>query len=323
MSVQPGTILDCYQVLRQIAVGGTGEVWLASMRGPRGFARSVVVKTIVPRFASDERSIQRLVDQATISARLRHPNIVSTIDLGYVNHTYYLVREYVQGRTLSQILHRARKTLEGGVPTWFALQVVSACCDGLHYAHELCDENGHPLDLIHGALNPGTIMVAYTGHTAMLDVGVASLEGREPRRASLRSRLPYMAPERIRTQRADRQGDIFSLGVILHELVTGVRPFHAETDFELLRAILEDRREPARDHAPGLSPALEAVLVKALDSQPDRRHPSALALGRELRDLLETSGERRDCEDMARFVGSLFSDDPAPRHRVVALDDVG
>lgn len=282
-----------------------GEVWLAVASGPGNFEKRVVIKTVLPELAEKPGYVSMLVNEASLAARLDHPNIVQVFDLGCIDDIYYIAMEYLPGRTLAQILKRTAPR----VPEWVALTVLAACCDGIHYAHELRDDAGKPLGLLHRDISPGNIMATFTGRIAVLDFGIAvANRGEHTNSGTLKGKYHYMAPERISGEPADRKSDVYSLGVILYLLLTGTRPFAADGEYELLRSIIHDRPASVRIRAPWVSPNLEAIVNRAMARNPGERYADAALLAADLRAHLRTRGEAREPRDLGQYLGGVFPD---------------
>lgn len=280
-------------------------MWLAVASGPGNFEKRVVIKTVLPELSEKPGYVDMLVNEASLAARLNHPNIIQVFDLGCIDGIYFIAMEYLPGKTLAQILKRTVPQ----TPEWMALSVMAACCDGLHYAHELCDDSGKPLGLLHRDISPGNIMVTFTGRVAVLDFGIAvANRGEQTMSGTLKGKYHYMAPERIAGEPADRKSDVYSLGVILYLLLTGARPFAADGEYELLRSIIAGRAAPVRSRAPWISPNLEAIVSRAIMRDPSRRYASCQQLASDLRAHLRTWGNVREPRELGAYLGELFPD---------------
>ncbi len=314
-SLELGQKLGRYELQARIARGGMAEVWLAEATDVDGSSKSIVLKTILPQYSDDPAFVTLFTNEATVAAALHHPNIVQISDWGVVDGTSFIAMEHVHGRTLRQI----QRALGPGhsPPPWLALHVVMDVCDAIDCAHDHRGSNDKPQGIIHHDLTPENIMVSFAGVTKVLDFGIA-----EARPATLltpavtsKGKLPYMAPERIRAAQglpadADRRSDIYSIGVVLYELLIGQLPFHDPDELGLLQRIVSEPAVPLRHFASGVPEELERITLRALAKEPSARHPTAAALRAELAAHLASAGSPIATErNVARFMGELFADE--------------
>lgn len=327
--LEPGHTLGRYHLKARIARGGMAEVWLAEATGLSGFQKAVVIKTILPQLADDSSFVHMFTNEAKVAAALNHPNIVQIFDLGAIDGTYFIAMEYVHGRTLRQI-QRALSELGRPMPAWFALHAAMAMCDAIDYAHDRCAKDGKPLGIVHRDLTPENVMISFDGVTKVLDFGIAKAcpSTLITKTGTLKGKQPYTAPERIRAAQglsaeADRRTDIYSIGVVLYELITGQLPFHDESELGLLTRIVNEPPRPPRQLATWVPEELERAILRALAKEPSARPPTAAALREELAAYLASSGSPTTTErNMARFLASLFPDrsEPADHPRGGALE---
>jgi serine/threonine protein kinase len=323
----PSRRLGRYTVVDCIGRGGMGEVWLATVEGPGGFRKQVVLKTVRPDLAEREDLVDSLIREAALAARLSHPNLVQVFDLDCVADTYFFAMEYVPGRTLAGVLREAAANgshlaagsgripaaaLAGTVAPWFLASVVASACDGLHHAHELVDEVGRPLGLVHRDVSPGNIMVANTGNVVVLDFGIAvAAAGAQTETGVLKGKFQYMSPERIRGTPCDRRCDVYALGVILYLGLTGHSPYTANGEYDLIQQIASGPPPMPSTRRPLLPVALERICMTAMAYDPGSRYPDASALAADLRDWLRAQGEHPTPDDVSRYMMQLFGDVPA------------
>ena len=277
-----------YELIKPLASGGMGRVYLALNTGPEGFRKQVVVKTILPRIHTDERLVTMFMDEARIAAQLHHPNICHTFDFGRMNDTYYLAMEYVPGVSVARLLEDCRRV---GVelPWPLACRLVIDAAAGLHYAHEAKDDQGRALRLIHRDVSPQNILVGNDGGVKLIDFGIARAAGRSTQTTAsgtVRGKFAYMPPEQAEGREIDRRSDIFSLGVVLHELLTGRDLFARGSDAGTLRAALDCDVPPPSSLEAGLPPAIDALVMKALARDPDQRYSTARELAFALESFL-------------------------------------
>ena len=301
-----------YEIDRLIARGGMGEVWCAVARGVRGFQKRVVLKTILPHLAEDPEFVRMFVNEALLAARLNHPNVVQIFDLGAIDGRYFIAMEYVPGRTLRQIV-RACRLVGESAPLWVIFRVLASVCEGLQYAHDYCDETGKALSLVHRDITPENIMVSFTGAVKILDFGVAKATAAASltKAGTLKGKYAYISPEQVRGQQPDRRCDIYAVGVILYELLTGKRPFWGETDLQLLQAVAAGNPTPPRQLATDMPEEVEAIILHSLERDVSKRYPEASGLAEELLAFLRTIDDVHPQRDLGLFVSSLFPDEPS------------
>jgi eukaryotic-like serine/threonine-protein kinase len=281
-------ILGHYTIYEQLGRGGMATVNRAEMRGLAGFRKLVALKRLHPHVAKDPSMIQLLVHEARLASHLYHPNIAQTYDLGKVGDTYFIAMEYIPGPTLNQLL-RQTAAAAGSVPIPIALSILGQICDALDYAHELCDEDGEPFGIIHRDVSPSNIIVSSTGVVKLIDFGVAKVAGLDNAEAGLiKGKLPYMAPEYLQGQ-LDLRADLFGLGVIAHELLTGRPLFHAGNDHDMIRRLREMPIEPPSRWNPAVPGDLDDIVLTALQRTPELRWQSAAAMRTAIRNVLLSS----------------------------------
>jgi serine/threonine protein kinase len=309
VALEPSRRFGRYLVHERIGRGGMGEVWLASAEGPHGFRKKVVLKTVRPDLAERRDLVDMLIREAAIAARLNHPNIVQVFDLDCVDGTYFFAMEHVPGYTMADIVKRVHKR-GGALPPWFLLGVISACCDGLQYAHELLDERGGPLGLVHRDISLGNIMVAATGNVTILDFGIAvsSAAELETESGMLKGKFQYMPPETIRGETIDRRCDIYGLGVVMYIATTGRVPYPDLAEYELLRAIVARPPPPISAICNGVPATVERIVEVAMAHDRADRYPDAVAMAAEVRDQLRGRG-MPTADELARYVVELFGSD--------------
>ena len=297
--------LGRYRLLRRIAVGGVAEVYLAASEGLAGFSKRVVVKRLYPEHARDPDLVAMFLDEARLGALLHDPHIVEVYDIGAEGAEYFIAMEHVRGRDLRDLLN-ARPGEPLPLPA--ALAIVKSVAAGLHHAHEQRDPGGQLLGVVHRDVTPANVLLGWDGAVKLSDFGVAKWAEQRSRteQGTLKGKLSYMSPEQCRGQALDRRSDVFALGVLLYELTTGDRPFRAASDFETLSAIVAGRYDAPTEERPGYPVALEAVVRRALETDPDRRFPDAAALGAALEDVAGQVGAHGGPADVARCLAERF-----------------
>ena len=283
-TVPPGTRLGRYEILTTIAQGGMATVYLGRALGAAGFQRLVAIKCLHPHVASDDQFVDMFMDEARLAARIRHPNVVPTLDLENGDDGLFLVMEYVEGDGLLGLLRASAKAGQA-IPPMIAVRVMLDVLHGLQAAHELTGDRGEPLRIVHRDVSPHNILVGTDGIARITDFGIARAESRvtHTREGQIKGKLSYMAPEQTSGDEVDRRADLFSAGIVLWECLAARRLFKGETDAEVLRNLLE-APVPLLAEQNGLPPAIDAVLAKALARNPAERWPTAAAFAEALED---------------------------------------
>ncbi len=284
-------------------------VYLARTVGVGGFSRLFAVKRIHEHLSSDDAFAQMFINEARIAARIHHPGIVSVFDVGEEDGRLHIAMEYLRGETLSFILNRAWKG-GPGMPYQMMAHLIASACDALHLAHELRDDDGEFLGVIHRDLSPRNMMVGYDGFLRVLDFGVAKAEGQYPktRTGTQKGTVAYMAPEQILGKNLDRRLDIFALGIVLWESTVGKRLFAAPNDFATAAKVRQAQVPPPVGIRADYPPSLERVVMKALRREPDERYQTARELGDALRMCLAGSGQLIASTDVSDLVHRLCTD---------------
>ena len=307
----PGRI-GRYEVLGEIAAGGMGRVYLGRARGPLGFEKLVALKTIHPELAREQAFVDMFFDEARIAARIDHENVCRVFDFGEADGQYFLAMEYLVGVNLGRVMRAlvTRKTREPGFDV-LAAHIVAQAAEGLHAAHELADEHGRSLGVVHRDVSPQNIFLTFDGGVRVVDFGIASAEGRRHQTAtgSLKGKLSYMAPEQVRREKADRRADVWALGVVLWEMLTWERCFRAETEVETVLAVLNDGVRSPRAVRPSIDPELDTIVMAALVKDRDARLESGRALSRCLKEHVVKRGEVVGAAELTAFLARLLPDE--------------
>jgi serine/threonine protein kinase len=271
-----------YDVLCRLSTGGMSEIFLAYQKGLAGFRKIVVLKSILPDIRGEEEFVRMFLDEAKTTALFNHPNIAQVFDLDVDGDTLFLAMEFVQGCTLVEMARACRQAKEP-IPIGFTLTAVRDTALALHYAHTFTDPRGRKQTVIHRDVAEKNIMVTYEGTTKLLDFGIAKALGKTTGHTSIgmvKGTSGYMSPEQIRGEPLDARSDVFSLGVVLHECLTGMRLFHGKTPEEgMLSALREEIPPPSRLN-PEVSATIDAVVLKALMREREARYTTSLELAR-------------------------------------------
>ncbi len=273
---EPPKSLGRYTVHGAIASGGMAAVYLGRMHGAAGFAITVAIKRLLPELTAVRRFVDMFLDEARLSARVRHPNVVPVLDLVIEGSELFLVMEYVHGVTLAELNLLARSQQQK-MPPRVATSVVCDVLEGLHAAHQAIGEHGAPLGLVHRDVSPQNILVGEDGVARVLDFGVARAAGRVQvsTDGALKGKVHYMAPEQLAGALTSRASDVYATAIVLWEALTGQRPFGGASEIEMVGHKLVDEIEPPSRLVPGLPPALDAVVRRATSPIPEARFATA------------------------------------------------
>ena len=285
-------------------------VYLGRRTGEAG-SSYVAIKVVHPRFADDPAFVAMFLDEARLSARIQHPNVVRVEATGEADGLYYMVMEYLHGAPLQRFVRRLaekKRVLLHEV----IVHIVAATAAGLHAAHETKDERGQPLGIVHRDVTPQNILVSYGGGVKLIDFGIAKAAGRVHQTAKglLKGKLRYMAPEQAAGRPIDRRTDVYALGIVLWEMLTYKKAFSAKTDAELIRLVLSPKIIAPSRLTPSVTPALDEVAMTALAPSPDERFQTALAFRNALLAAVPAA-QRVDDAELASLLRLVLADDLA------------
>src|SRR5215471_685448 len=297
-----------YQLLARLGQGGMSDVYLAAMRGPLGFNKLLVLKRL-RNLEDDGQALEMFLDEARLAARLKHPNIVDTYDVGQEVDSYFIAMEYLEGQPLSRIL-KATRTMDVHPTVW--VHIIAEALHGLHHAHELCDYDGTPLELVHRDISPHNIFVTYEAEVKVVDFGIAKTKLSLSRTESgfLKGKIGYMAPEQALREGLDRRSDIFAMGVVLWEALAGRRPFEGDVATILGKLTHVDIPKLA-ELRPDVDPRLIRIVERALKRYPNDRFATAAEMRTALLNYISTVPVAATKADVARTMTTLFAE-----HRV-------
>jgi serine/threonine-protein kinase len=290
------------------------RVWAARLRGTRGFQKVVALKTLLANGAEGLALEQMLLDEARHAAAIQHPNVAQYLDVGEHEGVLFLVMEWLDGESLACLIRNARKTC--GIPLGVAVEIVAQACKGLHAAHELKDDAGHALGLVHCDVSPQNVMLTSSGAAKLIDFGVArATRGAGSGTNIVTGKMSFMAPEQIRGRDFDRRADLFSLGIVLYLLGTGQHPFPGKTPREIMHSIrVGDSLRPPSEALAGFPEALEQVILRALAHHPDARYATAAEM---LAALVQAAPERADEPELATFVERVCASELDNKRRAI------
>jgi serine/threonine-protein kinase len=286
------------------------DVVLAVIQGPGGFNKLQVLKRLRSELAADPEFLTMFLDEARLSARINHPNVVQTNEVGHDGKHYFLAMEYLEGQSLESFMRRAA-TRGNGLPLSMCLQIVIDSLAGLQHAHELADFDGTPLNVVHRDISPQNIFVTYDGQTKILDFGIAkaSDSSSETRAGVVKGKVAYMAPEQLRGGKSvDRRADVFSTGAVLWRAIAGRRLWKGLSDIEIFQNLARGEIPSPTTHAPDAAPRLVEICMKALAVRPSDRYSSAFELQADLEEFLRTLPEKSSHREIGKLLSDLFAD---------------
>ncbi len=313
ISIAPRRVVGRYLLCDAIASGGMATVHLARLMGEEGFSRTVAVKQLHPQFSRDPEFVAMFLDEARLASRVRHPNVVSPLDVISCPPELFIVMEYVHGTSLSRLLKRATP---GAVPPRVAAAIVGQVLLGLHAAHEATGAGGEPLELVHRDVSPQNIMVSLDGVARIVDFGIAKAKARSHQTdpGKLKGKLGYMSPEQVNLENVDRRSDVFAVGVVLWELLAGRRLFNSDNPGGSLQQLLHAEIEPPSKLTPDLPPALDRVVLQSLARPVTERFESARAMA----EALEQAVAPCSMLELAGWVESLAGEELSARSELVS-----
>jgi serine/threonine-protein kinase len=297
--------LGRYALYGEIAAGGMATVHLARLLGPVGFARTVAIKRLHPHLAKDPDFVAMFLEEARLAARVRHPNVVATLDVVSDDGELFLVMEYVAGESLSRLVRKAREKGER-MPPRYAVAILSGALEGLHSAHDAKSEKGQALGLVHRDVSPQNVHVGTDGVPRLLDFGIAKATNRvqETRTDQIKGKVAYMSPEQLAKGSIDRRADVYSASVVLWETLTGERLFKADDVPSLVYAIINEEVRKPSSVVPDLPPGLDEIVMKGLEREAEDRWSSA----REMAAALEAALQPAPAREIGEWVHAIAGD---------------
>jgi eukaryotic-like serine/threonine-protein kinase len=282
--LESDVVLDArYVVYAEVAAGGTASVHYGQLRGPHGFSRPVAIKRLHPHIAKDPDFIAMFIDEARLSARLNHANIIHTLDVIQTPGELALVMEYVHGESLYRLLRLAREQGKP-IPVMVASSLIAAVLHGLHAAHEARGEHGEPLQIVHRDVSPQNILVGSDGTPRVLDFGIAKalVRMRSTPSGEIKGKLAYIAPEQLHAAHVDRRTDVYGAAAVLWEALTGSQLFDGPSELAVVHRVLNEPVEAPSQHRKDVPSALDAIVLRGLARDIKQRFATALAMALEL-----------------------------------------
>jgi serine/threonine-protein kinase len=301
-------VLGRYALYDEIASGGMATVHYGRLLGAVGFSRTVAIKRLHPHYAKDPEFVSMFLDEARLAARIRHPNVVQTLDVVALDGELFLVMEYVQGESLHRISNAAHRD-EQRAPLNVTSAIVCGLLHGLHAAHEATNDRGEPLNIVHRDVSPQNVLVGTDGSVRVIDFGVAKAAGRmhTTQDGNIKGKLSYMSPEQLHAQKLDRRSDIFAAGIVLWESLTGQRLFKSETEGATLKRVLDHPIDPPSRVVAGIPKQLDEVALRALQRTPSKRFHTAREMALALESCVPPASPTRVAAWLEDVVGESLS----------------
>jgi eukaryotic-like serine/threonine-protein kinase len=304
--------LTSYQIIRKVASGGMGSVYLAEQLGADGFRKIVAIKTIKKEFLKNKENVDLFVGEAKLVADLIHENILQVYQLGQTKGIYYIVMEYAHGKNLADFI-KEHKTRGKVTNVEIGAFVVSRVCRALHHAHDAKSMAGAPLNIVHRDVTPSNIIINYQGVVKLTDFGIAkAVSMSTPDEAEvIMGKLPYMSPEQAKFQGTTRQSDVFSLGLVMYELLTNTVVYNVNDIDDLVDKMDNYSIKPPRRLNPHIPEKLEQIMMKSLEVNPNNRYQNAKEFLQDLEHYMYDGGYGPTNEKLSRYVARLFPDESA------------
>jgi len=316
--VDDGVHFGQYALLERIATGGMAEVWKARMRGVEGFQKTVAIKKILPHLSDNDEFIEMFVDEAKLAAQLNHSNIIHIYDLGKIASSYYIAMEYIDGHDLKTILRQGGERSQP-MTVEMALFITSKVASALDYAHRKRDFDEKEMGLVHRDVSPQNILISHEGDIKLCDFGIAKAASKasHTQAGALKGKLQYMSPEQAWGRKIDRRSDIFALATVMFELLTARKLFSGENEISVLEMVREAKVVPPSSINEEVTPAIDAVVLKALNKDPDARYQTAGELARDLDSILYSMRPTPTSADLAIYMHRIYSEDEVPAETMV------
>jgi serine/threonine protein kinase len=307
--LQPGSATDPvvfgkYYLLGLIARGGMAEVYRARERTPEGPPKLLAIKVMRPELAKEARFVDMFHREGQLAMLLKSDSIVQTLEVGLIDGKHYIAMEYIDGRDLTQVLRRCQKS-NLRIPVPHAVYIGARIAEGLEFAHKLVGADGRPLNIVNRDVSPSNVRLSYDGEAKMLDFGIAqALMKFTSEIGVLKGKFSYMSPEQIRGMPVDARTDIFSTGIIIHEMLTTEKLFRGDTEFALMEKVRKAEVDPPSKSNRRVTPELDAIVLKALARDVSERYQTSAELHRDLRELL--GGYKFDRRELREFMRKEF-----------------
>jgi eukaryotic-like serine/threonine-protein kinase len=312
-----------YQLVERLAVGGMAELFLAAAPGEHGFAKKLVIKRLLPHLNADPTYNAMFVDEAKLTARLVHPKIAQTFELAREGDMLFIAMEYIEGIDVLALLRECaqrRRRIDAALAAWICHEVL----DALDYAHHLLDDSGQSLGIVHRDISPSNILLSMRGDIKLVDFGIA--RAADPQRShktksgTLKGKYGYMSPEQVVEQQLDQRSDLFSVGVVLAELLTGRRLFAAANELDVLLMVRDARLTRLDKYGSDIDPELSEIVRRALRKNPDERWPSAAVFRDAISEWLYQTRNRINAKTVAEFVADIRDSASVRKHEAAQAE---
>ena len=319
---QEGTSSNRYLILGRLAGGGMADIFLARSSSDAGVDRYVVLKRVLAERSKDPHFATMFLDEARLASQLQHPNIAQVHDIGKLGGSYFYTMEYVHGEDLRHVLMRLF-ALRRQFPIPLALHIAIGALSGLHHAHTRTTRDGKPLGVVHRDVSPSNVMVSYEGIIKMLDFGVAKAtqHSAESRSGTIKGKIAYLSPEQCQGTAIDRRSDIYSLGIVMHEMLVGRRLYKRDTDFAMMMAIVQEQVAPPSAQRPDVSPELDQLVLTALEKDPNKRFATAADMIEAIESIAAREHHVMSGTALGKFMRDLFGDRPEPWLEIQAREE--
>jgi len=302
------TRIGRYDLIYPVGQGGMATVYVSQVSGMAGFEKLVAVKIIHPHLVRERLFVEMFLDEAKIAAQILHPNVAAIQEIGEEDGILFMVGELVPGESLKEVMRCAEKR-GTKLSQPMAAHIAAAVCSGLQAAHDLQDPDGRPLNLVHRDISPQNVLIGYNGFVKLIDFGVAQAKGRlsHTEAGTIKGKMGYLSPEQLQGKVLDGRSDLFSLGVVLYQMITGKHPFPGHTSLERLNRISAGEFRPPHELEPSIAPELERIVMNALTVQRGNRFPSASAMGEALKSYIRSQEEVVGAQQLSTIMNYLFS----------------
>ncbi len=299
-----------YRITERVAAGGMAEVFRGVAESMRGFKKNIAIKRILPSLTKNKKFVAMFLDESRLSLALQHANIVQVFDIGHTDETYFIVMEYVDGVDLKALLEWRRR-INRRVPIAHGLYMILEICKGLAYAHEMHNpDTGAPLGIVHRDISPPNVLISKQGEVKVVDFGLAKatsqVEITDP--GVVKGKMSYLSPEAARGEEVDHRADIFAVGILLYELLTGKRLFYGETDYQTVELVRNAKIPPIKPQNPQVEPELEDIVRKALAKRKEDRYQNATDIQDALAQYAYSRGLKVIARDIAELVRQCLED---------------
>jgi serine/threonine protein kinase len=313
VSAEVGSAANSYEVLAKLAMGGMAEIFLARGASAAGVERYVVLKRVLRHKSSDTHFVSMFLDEARLAAQLQHPNIAQVYDIGKLGDSFFFTMEYVHGETIRNLLQRSH-ALRQHIPISAVLSVIAGAAAGLQHAHDRKGMDGKPLGIVHRDVSPSNLMVSYEGTVKVVDFGVAKAAHRstETRSGTVKGKITYMSPEQCRGLDIDRRSDLFSLGIVMWEMLTIDRLYRRNSDFDNMQAIVSEEVPAPSTIRAGIPPEIDRIVMRLLAKDPAARFQTGDELHEAVEAAAVATGSALSASSLGRYMREIFGQRPEP-----------